>query len=164
MPSPAPSRRAVLTGSTAIGAVLLATTVAGCGLGSDDDATSAASVDPTSPAVDADSDLVERVGRQLASALSLAVATGASVPALRSLARGFDSLHRAHLRELSQPDDARDGKVGGGEAAARARLLRSEEKLERQLVQAALAAESGALAQVFASMAAAVAQRRAVAS
>ena len=47
---------------------------------------------------------------------------------------------------------------------ARARLLRSEEKLQGRLVRAALEAESGALAQVFASMAAAVAQERTVAS
>ena len=105
---------------------------------------------------------MEKVGDQLRSALALALATGASVPQLRPLARRFAGLHRAHLRELSRSDDVEDGQVGGSVDAARARLLRSEERLQQRLVRAALAAESGALAQVFASMAAAVAQRRAV--
>jgi hypothetical protein len=44
--------------------------------------------------------------------------------------------------------------------AARSRLLAREERLQQRLVRAAVEAESGALAQVFASMAAAVAQQR----
>ena len=73
-------------------------------------------------------------------------------------------MHRSHLGELSRPDDVEDGKVKGSVATARERLLRAEEKLQQQLVRAAVEAESGALAQVFASMAAAIAQERAVAA
>lgn len=159
-PGPRASRRTVLTGGTVAGAALLA--VAGCGLAQDDTAGGVAD-DPTAPAVDADSDLVQTIGDQLAAALALARATASSVPQLRPLARRLSGLHRAHLGELSQPDDVDGGKVPGSAETARARLLRSEEKLQEQLVRAALAAESGALAQVFASMAAAVAQERAVA-
>ncbi|MDZ5620772.1 hypothetical protein [Nocardioides bizhenqiangii] len=161
-PVPRTSRRAVLTGGTLVG-VTLAT--AGCGATRAQDRAAATADDPTAPAVDTDSDLVESVGGRLATALALAAATGRSAPQLRPLARRLSTLHRAHLRELSQPDDVEDGgRVAGSTATARARLLRSEEKLQQQLVGAALAAESGALAQVFASMAAAVAQERAVAS
>ena len=136
----------------------------GCGSTGADGTARAADDDPTAPAVDADSDLVEKVGGQITSALSLAVATGASVPQLRPLARRLSALHRAHLSELSQPDDVEDGEVKGSAETARARLLRAEEKLQQRLVRAAVEAESGALAQLFASMAAAIAQERAVAA
>jgi hypothetical protein len=159
-PGPRASRRTVLTGGTVAGAAFLA--VAGCGV-TQDGTSGAVADDPTAPAVDADSDLVQTVGGQLAATLALARATASSVPQLRPLARRLAALHRAHLGELSQPDDGKDGKVPGSAETARARLLRSEEKLQQHLVRAALAAESGALAQVFASMAAAVAQERAVA-
>ncbi len=163
MPRPArASRRALLTGGAVAGATLLA--VSGCGSTPSEGAARAADDDPTAPAVDADSDLVETVGGQVTKALALAVATGASVPQLRPLTRRLSELHRAHLGELSRPDDVEDGKVQGTTATARERLLRAEEKLQQQLVRAAVDAESGALAQVFASMAAAIAQERAVAA
>jgi hypothetical protein len=137
--------------------------LAGCGPAADrEDATGAAAVDPTEPAVDADSDLVEAVGGQIAHALALVVATGSAVPALRPHTRRLAALHRSHLGELSRPRGAGHGKVKGGHETAQAQLLGSEQKLQRQLVQAALDAESGALAQVLASMAAAVAQELAV--
>lgn len=165
MPSPAPraSRRAVLAGSTAAGAALLVATTSGCGVSTTDQA-GASVADTTAPAVDADSDLVETVARQLESALTLAAATGRSLPALKPFARPLVSLHRSHLGELGRTDAAGGGKVTGTAETARARLLRSEQKLQRQLVDAALVAESGALAQVFASMAAAIAQQLAVSS
>jgi len=162
-PAPRASRRSLLTGTAAAGAALLVgATTAGCGLQPGDETTGAAAIDPTVPAVDADSDLVETVGAQIAAALALASATGAAFGKLRPLTRRLASLHRSHLGELGMPDDDPDGTAPGSAATARARLLRSEEKLQQRLVRAALDAESGALAQVFASMAAAVAQQRAV--
>jgi hypothetical protein len=163
VPSPAPraSRRAVLTGATVAGAGLL---VSACGAVRSDETAGADDTDPTVPAVDADSDLVETVGDQITEALALSVATASSVRALRLLGQRLSALHRAHLRELNRPEDVEKGRVGGTAATARTLLLRSEERLQQQLVRAAVAAESGALAQVFASMAAAVAQERTVAS
>jgi hypothetical protein len=161
--SPHPSRRAVITGGSAVGTALLVAAASGCGASSSADGQATVG-DPTAPAVDADSDLVETVGAQLTAALSLAGATASSVPQVRPLAQRFTTLHRAHLRELSRPHDAGEGRVKGSAETARARLLRAEEKLQGQLVKASLAAESGALAQVFASMAAAVAQARSVAA
>lgn len=166
MPSRAPraSRRAVLVGGGLTGGTVIAATMAGCGSARRAEDAAVGAVDATAPAVGADSDLVDTVGRQLTTALALALATGASLPRLRPLARRLTALHRAHLEELGQPDDADGGKVQGSVETARARLLRSEEALQGRLVRAALDAESGALAQVFAAMAAAVAQERAVAS
>jgi hypothetical protein len=145
-------------GTAAAGGALLA----GCGRAQSEHA-GAADVDPTEPAVDADSDLVATIGGQIAHALAVVVATGSAVPGLRPLTRRLTALHRSHLGELSRPRRAgHGGKVAESPEAARTELLRSEEKLQRQLVQAALDAESGALAQVLASMAAAVAQELAV--
>ena len=162
MPTPA-SRRAVLAGGAGIGAAALAAAATGCGLARGDGTTTTGAVDPTAPAVDADSDLVETVAEHLATTLALAGAVGAAHRGLRPLSRRLAALHRAHLEQLGRSDDGRGDTVRGSSAAARTRLLRAEEQLQQRLVRAALDAESGALAQVFASMAAAVAQQRAVA-
>lgn len=145
----------MLLGAFGAGAVL----VAGCGERSSDGAAGAAR--PSEPAVDADSDLVERMGGEIGAVLLTARATARRHKSLRTVAQPFVVLHLAHLEDL----DATAGDGGTAPAtpaAARAALLRAEEKLQRSLVRAALKAESGALAQVFASMAAAIAQRRAV--
>lgn len=159
---PPVSRRAVLAGSSAAGVALLAGSAAGCGPVRDDDSSAVGAVDPTEPAVAADSDLVETIAEQIATTLALAAATGAAARSLRPLTRRLVALHRSHLGELGRSDDGRSGSVHGSAATARARLLRAEERLQERLVRAALQAESGALAQVFASMAAGVAQVRAV--
>lgn len=154
MPSRAPraSRRAVLAAGA--GAVLLA----GCGARESD---AGASADPTAPPVDADSDLVEEVVGQLEAAAATATATGREYAALRPLARRLEGLHRSHLEELGRDPRSTPGRVPRLPVAdARVRLLRAEERLQQRLVVAAVEAESGALAQVFASMAAAVAQQR----
>lgn len=152
-----------MTGGSAVATAFLAVSACGTGDSSARDVEGAFD-SPTAAAVDADSELVEVVGSQLTTALNLAAATASSFPRLRPLARRLSVLHRAHLRELGQPDDAEDGGVRGTAETAQARLLRAEEKLQQELVSAALDAESGALAQVFAAMAAAVAQERTVAS
>lgn len=148
------------------GGTTLAATATGCGTVEGDPGRSAGPdpVDPTAPAVDADSDLVDTVAGRVADTLSLTLATAKTFPALRPLARRLSDLHRAHLAELGRADDVPAGRVTGAAETARARLLRSERKLQERLVAAALAAESGALAQVLASMAAAIAQQREVAA
>ncbi|KAA1420789.1 hypothetical protein F0U44_00075 [Nocardioides humilatus] len=160
MPRPAAlaSRRLVIGGAAA-GAALL---VSGCGVR--DSRGSATSGDPTAPAADADSDLVVEIVDQITGALSLAKATGTAFKSLRPLSRDLVALHDAHLDELGESADPSKEVVKGTVETARARLLRAEENLQGRLVTAALAAESGALAQTFASMAAAIAQQRAVAA
>lgn len=138
--------------------------LSGCGE-HDSRTASAAAADTTAPAVDTDSDLVADVVRGIEGALRTATATGAAFPALRASARAFVAVHRAHLVELGEHGkDRPGGKATGSAADAKAHLLAVEEKLQGRLVAAALAAESGALAQVFAAMAAAVAQQRTVAA
>lgn len=131
-------------------------------LESDDGPGVSGAVSPTAPAVDADSDLVARVLDAVTAAAALATAVGTTVPALAGVATRLARLHEAHANELGGADPADAPAVPAGRAAALRRLAEAEARLQDRLVTAAGEAESGALAQVLASMAAAVAQQRAV--
>lgn len=112
------------------------------------------------PAGDATGDdaLTARVRGDLAEAAALAATIARRFPPLRDLASPFVALHRTHgamlgdLPEVAAPRTKRQ--------QARRDLLRRERRLQDELVEAAVAAESGALAQALAAMAAAVAQQR----
>lgn len=131
-------------------------------LGDEDDPGVSGAVTPTAPAVDADSDLVATVLEAVTATGALATAVGTTVPALASAATRLARLHEAHAVELGGADQADAPAVPAGRAAALRRLEQAETRLQERLVTAAGEAESGALAQVLASMAAAVAQQRAV--
>lgn len=141
-----------LTGCDAVGDLL----------DGDDDPGVSGAVTPTAPAVDADSDLVAAVLEAVAAAAATATAVGTTVPALAGVATRLARLHEAHATELGGADQADAPAVPKGRAAALRLLARTEAGLQERLVKAAGEAGSGALAQVFASMAAAVAQQRAV--
>ena len=113
--------------------------VAGC----DDGSTPAP---PATPAADPDVALVDRVLRRLVAAERVAAAAGET---------GLVALHRAHIEAL-------DGTPPTGSTARKSApgAVRAEEqRLQQHLESAALAAESGALARLLASMSAAVSQR-----
>lgn len=131
-------------------------------LGDEDDPGVSGAVSPTAPAVDADSDLVATVLEAVTATGALATAVGTAVPSLASAATRLARLHEAHAAELGGADQADAPAVPAGRAAALRRLEQAESRLQDRLVTAAGEAESGALAQVLASMAAAVAQQRAV--
>lgn len=153
--------RLVTTRRAALGGALAGlATVAGCDDGPpSDELTSGAS---TAPARAADTDLVDEVTSQVVAALGVVLAARASSRRLGTTLRPLERLHGAHLRALGADDmkvatDAVEGAppgLGGVRAA--------EVRLERQLTDATVAAESGALAGLLASMAAAVAQHLAV--
>ncbi|MCX6400080.1 MAG: hypothetical protein NTX33_09140 [Propionibacteriales bacterium] len=119
-------------------------------------------VSPTAPAADADSALVDEVATAIAEAGALATATGTTIPGLARIGLRLAKIHEAHAAELGRTTPADPPVVTGGKATALRRLWRRETALQDQLVSAAQAAESGALAQVFASMAAGLAQQQAV--
>ncbi len=131
-------------------------------LDSDDSPGVSGTVSPTAPAVDADSDLVASVLDAVTAAAALATAVGTTVPALAGVATRVARLHEAHATELGGAGAADAPAVPEGRAAALRRLTEAEARLQDRLVSAAGEARSGALAQVLASMAAAVAQQRAV--
>jgi hypothetical protein len=118
--------------------------------------TSTSSVDPS---VDPDTALVDRVLTELGE-LSGLVAAGARYASLRTPLRALGELHAAHIEAL-------DGERTVGEAPAVAfagpadalrRVRAREQQGQRRLAGWAVAAESGTLARLLASMSAAVAQ------
>jgi hypothetical protein len=138
------SRRATL-GLGAAGLVA----VGGCDAGDDAARPSLlGSGSPTATAdVDPDSTLVDQVVAHLVAAEQLAAA---------GRRPDLVALHRAHLDAL-EADQPAPGRPARRRTPAEVR--RGEVLLQRRLDDAALAAESGALARLLASMAAAVAQR-----
>lgn len=128
----------------------------------DGDPVSPGAVTPTAPAADADSTLVEEVATAIAAAGALAAATGTTIAPLARIGTRLSRLHASHASELGRTDAAAPPAVTGSRDVALRALLASEAALQERLVAAALSAESGALAQVFASMAAALAQQKAV--
>jgi hypothetical protein len=101
---------------------------------------------PTTPA-DPDQAVVEDVLAELVGAERLATAAGAVDLAL---------LHRAHIHTLDGAPPAPSRAPSG---VSTDRLRRREERLHQVLVDAAMAAESGPLARLLASMSAAVSQQ-----
>ncbi|TNM45050.1 hypothetical protein FHP29_04320 [Nocardioides albidus] len=157
------SRRLVLTGG--IGGAALALTACDAiddVLGGDSDPGVSGALTPTAPPADADSTLVEDVLAAISSTGALATATAAAVPGLARLGSRLARIHGAHASELGGTVDAEAPTVAPDRAAARAALLAAESDLQDTLVGAARRAHSGALAQVLASMAAALAQQQAV--
>jgi hypothetical protein len=110
------------------------------------------------PAQDADADLVDRVTSQIDTALGAVLAGRSSNRQLRVTLRPLERLHTAHLSAL----DAADVAATAGAPLGIAGVRSAETRLQRQLTDACIRAESGALAGLLASMAAAVAQHVAV--
>ena len=161
--SPTPlTRRGLLAGG--LGGLALA--ASGCdaidGVLGGEEAEQPGAVTPTAPAADADGVLVEEVAAAIAAAAALAAATAAAVPSLAPLVRPLERVHAAHAAELGWSGTADAPDVRPAKGPALRRVLRTEAALQDRLVAAVQDAQSGAVAQVLASMAAAVAQQRAV--
>jgi hypothetical protein len=119
--------------------VVGALVVAGC-----DDDTDAPASTPT-PAEDPDGDLVDSVLEELRRAYRMTVAGG--FPALTAM-------HAAHIAALAGTPPT----PAPGHATA-ASVRRNEQRIQAFLVESAVAAESGTLARLLASMSAAVSQQ-----
>lgn len=157
------TRRTLVTGGLAGTALALAGCDAVDGiLGGDEDPGVSGQVTPTAPAVDGDSALVTEIAGAIAAVGALATATGAKVPALARTGAHLARIHQAHVDRLGGAEPVDPPAVPAARPAALQRLLQAEERLQDRLVEAAGQAGSGGLAQVLASMAAAVAQQRAV--
>jgi len=153
-----PTRRAALAGTLAA----LATT--GC-----DAVTSEPSTDPTasgsrseestdSPA-DPDEALVADVRADLAAASVLVTSAVRARPGLTDELAPFATLHARHLRALESDRPRGRTPVRGDATAVRATVRTHETRLQAALAEAAVVADSGPLAALFASMSAAVAQQ-----
>ncbi len=173
--TPVASRR------TALGCGILAlTAVSGCdlaldgeGSGEPADATPSDGPDPqaTAPAAgDPDTVLVDEVLAELGSMVDLVTAAAAGSAGLRVPLTALRELHLAHAAALQADPDSSSTSgatpsptdsptaLSGGAGATRARVTSRERRLQRRLADWSVAADSGALARLLASMSAAVAQ------
>lgn len=138
------SRRTVLAGG--LGGLLVGGAVSACGSQSSG----------TTPAAGSDTDLVDEVGQAISDTLTRI--TSAPGAGLRPVVRPFVRLHNAHLNKLGWSGSSQQA----GRLTTRDEVLAAEHRLQSTLTRAAGQADSGALAQVLASMAAAIAQQVAV--
>lgn len=118
---------------------------------------------PSDAAEDPDESLVARVRHRVGEADALVRAAATGRPGLAADLAGFRRLHRHHLDAL--PGDGRlprSRRLRGSAAAARSRVRSQEHRLQGFLADSAVAAQSGALAALLASMSAALAQQLAV--
>lgn len=123
-------------------------------------ATSPATTTPADP----DTALVADVLQQLSVTHHVVRENRTAHPDLTQRLRPLERLHAAHARELGAlvPVTGRVARPGDSDEQTLSRVDTAEARLQKRLVRAAVAAESGAVAQVLAAMAAAVAQARAV--
>jgi hypothetical protein len=161
-PPPITTRRAAL-GGTLAGLV----TLSACDLGDLDPRSdnSPTSTTTTGAPVDADQVLVDDVVTDLVQLDSVVVAAQARFPRLRSPLAPLRTLHAAHLGALDAavPQPAATSLPATAPAALR-EIRRQEARLQRRLADWSVAAESGTLARLLASMSAAVAQQLAASS
>ncbi len=146
LPQPVTSRRTAMGGA-------LAGLVVASGCDADPAPAEGRRAEPTAPPVDADAELVDQVAEHIAKASAAVAAARKESSQLRRSLRPLQRLHAEHLAVLevrAEPD--------AGQPAARD-VRAAETALQRQLADAAVRAESGALAQLLASMSAAVAQQ-----
>lgn len=153
-----PLPRAAATRRTTVGAALAGLVVAsGCDASRDgnDDGPG------VSTAEDPDAALVDRVVAELTDLAGLTASVVAAYPRLRPTVRPFGDLHAAHLGALGagSPDGGTDRGSFAGPADALKEFRVREQRAQRRLVEASLAARSGSLARLLACMSAGASQQ-----
>lgn len=158
------TRRRVLGAGAAVGSAALGASACDLAVGPEEGAAPVPTKGPgTAVAADPTPDqrLLAGVAEDIATAAAVVRGARRGRPALRRSLRGLTRLHRAHLAEL--PVDVAGGgdrvRVAGDDARALQQVRSAEQRLQRRLADAAVAAESGSLAALLASMSAAVAQQ-----
>jgi hypothetical protein len=157
------SRRPALrtTRRTALGGALAGVAVlAGCDLGDpgSDDPDSAPA--PSSGAEDPDAGLVDDVVDEVSATLLLVETLRRRHNSLRRSLGGLARVHEAHLKVLGSNGRSGRRPPRTGSAAEALAVLRTRElRHQRLLADRAVAAQSGRLARLLASMSAAVAQQ-----
>jgi hypothetical protein len=144
---------------TAVGAVLAGlAAVSGCDLGGADDSSEPAAPSSSTPPADPDSALVSTVRTELLELEGLVASAGSGRPRLAADLAGLAALHEAHLAALPEGDESvEDRTVTGSVDQVRAQVSRRERQGQRRLAEWSVAAESGALARLLASMSAGIA-------
>ena len=160
-----------LSRRTAVGglATLTAALVTGCTADRPSPPPTGPAAPTGTPPPEPDVALAMAVLRDEQAMLDRLLATLRKHPRLAGTVAGARAAHRAHIDLLAEavpagvashgPARRRTPPVADGPAAALAALVRAEDRLAAQDRRSALTAESGALARVLASMAAAAAQQ-----
>lgn len=149
------TRRGALAGSLAV----LATTGCDAVTPTPPDTAPRTTPSTTDTPVDPDQVLVAEVRADLAEASTLVTSALEASPGLRGELAPFATLHTRHLRALDGDRPRGHTSVTGVVTEVRAAVRAREARLETSLASAALAAQSGPLAALLASMSAAVAQQ-----
>jgi hypothetical protein len=155
LPGVVATRRTALAG--AVGSALA---LAAC-----DGGEPAASPSPTAASTslapaDPDQALVAQVVAELDELIAFTVAAAAARRAVAAWPAAFETLHRAHRSVLTEEEAQTPAtRVRGSAGEVLDRVTRREERARRQLAEWAVAAQSGRLARLLASMSAAVAQQ-----
>lgn len=159
LPQSLPRRRVIVGGLLGLGTIALLGN--GCDAATEPTGNGAPrqEVTPTAKSVDVDSDLVDRMTREIAAAAAVVAAVRRAAPSLRRVAKDLQRLHAAHLDELGWSGRPPQVPAVSRERAAD-RLGRAEADLRAALTDGCIEAHSGALAQLLAAMAAAIAQRQ----
>jgi hypothetical protein len=112
------------------------------------------------PRPDPDQELAEQAAAEVAGTLALAAAGAARSRRLARLLRGVLTTHEAHLAALEAPgEDVPAPALPGSSTQVVEQVLRRERLSQRRLAEWSVAADSGQLARLLASMSAAVAQQ-----
>ncbi|GGO70043.1 hypothetical protein [Nocardioides deserti] len=163
-PLPPASRRAVVGVGTVTLVPVLAGSLGACDASDVGDLLPGA--DPSggsspapAPDPDADEALVDEAVGGLAEALALVAAVRVRHPRLRDALAGLEDTHAAHLAALEGEQRGPAAPPTADAAAALALVRRRATATQRRLADQAVRADSGQLAQLLASMAAAVAQQ-----
>jgi hypothetical protein len=117
--------------------------------------------DEAADAGDADTALVAQVVEELSQARARVLAQRRAHPPLADRLRPLERLHARHAAELGGLVDVPAVRAERRRGRVLARVADTEARLQERLVAHAVAADSGALALLVASMAAGVAQERA---
>jgi hypothetical protein len=154
--SPAPplatSRRAALASAASGLAVLTGCDLTGSGR--------PASPTSASAAADPDQQLADRAAAEVAETLALVTAAAGRGRQLARLLDGLVTVHEEHLQVLEPPAETPAAPALAGSAdEALAEVLRRERLTQRRLTDWSVAAASGQLARLLASMSAAIAQQ-----
>lgn len=154
-PGPAATRRTALAG--ALGGVLV---VAGCDADDPASTPSPTAETTTQTPDDPDEALVDEVVAELDALIAFNEAAAAARPAIGPWPTAFATLHRAHREVLSDEGfSATAPQIRGNARAVGRQVTSREQAAQRQLADWSVAAESGPLARLLASMSAAVAQQ-----
>jgi hypothetical protein len=157
LPTPRPTRGPRATRRTALGVVVAgALATSGCDLGGSGEASAPA---PSATAAgDPDAALVDDVVTEVDELLALVTAAADRRPALAPALAPLAALHRAHRDALPAREPAATAPdVGGPARAVAEQVLRREAQARERLADWAVAARSGGLARLLASMSAGVA-------